>query len=409
MIEFFKYLKGYLRIRVWGFSPERFMNLCSNKGILLWDIVREGEVYYMCIDLKGFRALRPIVRKTGTRVAILERYGLPFFLPRLLKRKVFVAGLLLAVVFWLWSSLYVWRIELNGNYQITRDVFDGFLQEQQITIGMRKSSLDIEELEKQIRRQFPQVTWTSAKLTGTKLQIDIKENEMQETQRKSEETEEGTDLVAEYGGTITAMIVRSGVPKVSIGDTVEAGTVLVEGKVPIYNEDATVREYRYVAADADILLEHVRSFSDSLPFDHIKKEYTGRQKRRYYLRVGNRELRMPQDRPYLVYDSVIRESRPLLFEKLSIPIYMGMQTHREYQNVEYEYTLEEAQNELNKKLMAFLESLEEKGVQIIEKNVKIDISGGSWVINGEFLVREPVGKSTATVRPESGETKGNEQ
>lgn len=409
MIEFFKYLKGYLRIRVWGFSPERFMNLCSNKGILLWDIVREGEVYYMCIDLKGFRALRPIVRKTGTRVAILERYGLPFFLPRLLKRKVFVAGLLLAVAFWLWSSLYVWRIELNGNYQITRDVFDGFLQEQQITIGMRKSSLDIEELEKQIRRQFPQVTWTSAKLTGTKLQIDIKENEMQETQRKSEETEEGTDLVAEYGGTITAMIVRSGVPKVSIGDTVEAGTVLVEGKVPIYNEDATVREYRYVAADADILLEHVRSFSDSLPFDHIKKEYTGRQKRRYYLRVGNRELRMPQDRPYLVYDSVIRESRPLLFEKLSIPIYMGMQTHREYQNVEYEYTLEEAQNELNKKLMAFLESLEEKGVQIIEKNVKIDTSGGSWVINGEFLVREPVGKSTATVRPESGETKGNEQ
>ena len=409
MIEFFKYLKGYLRIRVWGFSPERFMNLCSNKGILLWDIVREGEVYYMCIDLKGFRALRPIVRKTGTRVAILERYGLPFFLPRLLKRKVFVAGLLLAVAFWLWSSLYVWRIELNGNYQITRDVFDGFLQEQQITIGMRKSSLDIEELEKQIRRQFPQVTWTSAKLTGTKLQIDIKENEMQETQRKSEETEEGTDLVAEYGGTITAMIVRSGVPKVSIGDTVEAGTVLVEGKVPIYNEDATVREYRYVAADADILLEHVRSFSDSLPFDHIKKEYTGRQKRRYYLRVGNHELRMPQDRPYLVYDSVIRESRPLLFEKLSIPIYMGMQTHREYQNVEYEYTLEEAQNELNKKLIAFLESLEEKGVQIIEKNVKIDTSGGSWVINGEFLVREPVGKSTATVRPESGETKGNEQ
>ena len=409
MIEFFKYLKGYLRIRVWGFSPERFMNLCSNKGILLWDIVREGEVYYMCIDLQGFRAMRPIVRKTGTRVAILERYGLPFFLPRLLKRKVFVAGLLLAVAFWLWSSLYVWRIELNGNYQITRDVFDGFLQEQQITIGMRKSSLDIEELEKQIRRQFPQVTWTSAKLTGTKLQIDIKENEMQETQRKSEETEEGTDLVAEYGGTITAMIVRSGVPKVSIGDTVEAGTVLVEGKVPIYNEDATVREYRYVAADADILLEHVRSFSDSLPFDHIKKEYTGRQKRRYYLRVGNRELRMPQDRPYLVYDSVIRESRPLLFEKLSIPIYMGMQTHREYQNVEYEYTLEEAQNELNKKLMAFLESLEEKGVQIIEKNVKIDTSGGSWVINGEFLVREPVGKSTATVRPESGETKGNEQ
>ena len=73
MIRFLKYMKGYLRVRVWGFSPERFMNLCSNKGILLWDIVREGDVYYMNITLKGFWELRPIVKKTATRVAILQR------------------------------------------------------------------------------------------------------------------------------------------------------------------------------------------------------------------------------------------------------------------------------------------------------------------------------------------------
>ena len=74
------------------------MNLCSNKGILLWDIVREGDVYYMNITLKGFWEIRPIAKKTGTRVAILERYGLPFFLPGLLKRKMFVLG-------WFWPSL----------------------------------------------------------------------------------------------------------------------------------------------------------------------------------------------------------------------------------------------------------------------------------------------------------------
>ena len=72
MIQFLKYIRGYLRIRIWGFSPERFMNLCSNKGILLWDIVREGDIYYMCIHLKSFRELKPILKKTGTRVAILE-------------------------------------------------------------------------------------------------------------------------------------------------------------------------------------------------------------------------------------------------------------------------------------------------------------------------------------------------
>ncbi len=399
MIELLKYLRGYLRIRVSGFSPERFMNLCSNRGILLWDIVREGDVYYMCINLRGFWELRPIAKKTGTRVAVLERYGFPFFLPKLLKRKVFAAGLVLTIGFWIFSSFYIWDIELTGNYQITGDMFDSFLEEQQVRVGMPKSELDIEALEKEIRRRFTQITWTSAKLTGTKLRIDIKENDAPIIVEKPE-TVEGTDLISQYSGTVTAMIVRSGVPKVAIGDTVEQGAVLVEGKVPIYNEDATIREYQYVNADADIMLEHMTNFTTSLSFDYIEKEYTGREKKSYYLKLGGSTCRLPEDKPFQVYDSVIRESRPAAFEKLKVPVFWGEVTHREYQNVEYRYTKEEAKKLLNQKLMDFIASLEEKGVQIIEKNVKIDTSDNSWVVTGEFRVQELTGISSETEKAE---------
>lgn len=403
MIRLLKYIRGYLRIRVSGFSPERFMNLCSNKGILLSNIVREGDVYYMNINLKGFWALRPIVRKTGTRVVVLERYGLPFFLPKLLKRKIFVGGLVFTVAFWMWSSLFIWNIEIYGNYRITGDMFETFLQENSVTVGMKKSELDIETLEKEMRRRFPEITWASAKLEGTKLLIDIKENDAP-ILTEQEEKEPGSNLVSEYDGTIVSIIVRRGVPKVAVGETVEKGAVLVEGLVPVFNEDATVREYIYVDADADIILEHNRSFSARLPFDHIEKEYTGREKKKYYLRFGDAEWKMPQERPFLVYDSVIRETRPLLFEKLSIPIYTGSYTHREYMNVEYEYSLDEAREQLNEKLITFLASLEEKGVQIIEKDVKIDTNGNSWVISGQFVVREAVGENIAIDKTDSGET-----
>lgn len=392
MIEILKYIRGYLRIRVWGFSPERFMNLCSNKNILLWDIAREGDVYYMNITLKGFFNLRPIVKKTGTRVAVLKRYGLPFFLPKLLKRKVFLAGLFLAVAFWIWSSAYIWKIELGGNYQITNDIFGDFLKENNVSEGMRKKDLDIEALEKEIRRQFPQITWASAKLDGTKLRIDIKENDAPIISEVRKETV-GSDLVTQYDGTVVSIMVRSGVPVVAVGDAVEAGSVIVEGKVPVYNDDGTVREYIFVDADADVMLEHTVEFSDSLSFDYIKKEYTGREKKRYYIRMGTKEWKMPEDRPFLVYDSVIKESRALIFQKLSIPIYTGSYTHREYQNVEYVYTLDEARTLLNEKISAFIESLQEKGVQIIEKNVKINTNADSWVVSGEFLIQESVGQS----------------
>ncbi|MCI8692068.1 MAG: sporulation protein YqfD [Lachnospiraceae bacterium] len=407
MVKFLKYIRGYLRIRVWGFSPERFMNLCSNKGILLWDIVREGESYYMYISLKGFWELRPIAKKTGTRVAVLNRYGLPFSLPGLMKRKVFVLGLFLAVAFWILSSFYIWDIEITGNYQITEDVFQDFLEQNQVSIGMKRQDLDIEELEKQIRRSFPQVTWASARLDGTKLLIDIKENDAPIIIQEPDTTP-GSDLVAEYDGVIVAMIVRSGVPKVAIGDSVEQGAVLVEGRIPVYNEDTTVREYQYVDADADILLEHSAEFTARLPFDHIEKEYVGREKKSWYLKVGDQIWKLPQESPFLVYDSVIRESRPQVLDKLSIPVFWGEVTYREYQNVEYLYTLEEAKNLLNQKLMVFLADLEEKGVQIIEKNVKIEKDDTSWVLKGEFLVREPVRMSSETVRDDTEETDENE-
>ncbi len=400
MIGIFQYLKGYLRIRVWGFSPERFMNLCSNRDILLWEIVRDGEIYYMCISLKNFYKLRPIVRKTGTRVAILERYGLPFLIPELLQRKSFCAGLFLAVFFWMWSTFYIWDIELVGNYQITNDVFEDFLTEENVRIGMKKDFLDIETLEKEIRKNFPQVTWTSAKLSGTKLIIEIKENDAPII-RESEEIKGATNLVSEYDGVIQSIIVRSGVPQVTIGTEVTKGTVLVEGKVPIFNEDTTIRGYHLVQADADIVIQHIRNFTTELSFENIKKEYSGRMEKEYYLRIGENELKLPKESPFLIHDTVVRESRPEIFEKLSIPIFFGSLTHREYLNVEYEYTLEEAETLLNKKIVTFITSLEEKGVQIIEKNVKIDTNGEGWVVTGEFLVNEKVGISSAIpIEPE---------
>ena len=158
----------------------------------------------------------------------------------------------------------------------------------------------------------------------------------------------------------------------------------------------------------DMSSEHMRKIF-GMQDTYVKKVYTGREKNDHYLRVGNREWRLPQDRPFLIYDSVIKESRPLVFEKLSIPVFLGNITYREYQNVEFKYTLQEAKDVLNENLISFIVSLEEKGVQIIEKNVKIDTDSSGWIVEGEFLVQEHVGRSKVTARPESGELETDEQ
>lgn len=391
MLRILQFLKGYVRMKIWGVSPERFLNLCSNKNLLLWDIRKEGEAYTMCISLKAFLQLRPIARKTGVRVVVLQRYGLPFLLPGLLKRKIFVAGLILCVIFWMVSYSFVWDIRLDGNYQITQEVFSDFLASQQIHVGMRKTELDIGALEKEIRRAFPEITWTSARLSGTRLEISVKENDAP-INTDGEKPTGGHDLVSEYAGVVTSMIVRNGVPMVKIGDIVEEGTLLVEGRVPIYNEDATVREYIYIPADADITVEHSITYQDTLPATYIQKIYTGRSSERFFLRLGSRELKLPQERPYLVYDTVISGHTPLILEKLSIPVSWGQYTYREYMNVEHEYTLKQAESLLTEKELQFLANLEEKGVHIIEKDVKIEESSACWTMEGWILVDQPTGR-----------------
>lgn len=395
MIRFLQYMKGYVRIRVWGLSPERFMNLCSSHNILIWDIEKDGDVFSMCVSINGFKQLRPIARKTKTRVAILQRYGLPFFMPLLKKRKIFVLGLLLCISFWIFSSYFIWDIELSGNYRITEELFLSYLKQNRVTVGMRKKELDIESLEKEIRRQFPEVTWTSARLDGTRLVIQIKENDAP-TAPNVHEDAGGKDLVAPYDGTIVSMVVRSGVPQVSIGDEVTAGTVLVEGKVPVYQEDGTVREYQYVASDGEIWMKHELNHQETLPFDYIRKEYTGRTKVKYFLRILDWELKLDEERPFALYDSVIREKVPLVFEKLSVPVLAGSITHREYLNVEHTYSAEQAKEELTQKINEFFSSLEEKGVQILEKDVTIKRDSDVWLLNADLSVQERVFQQTDT-------------
>lgn len=382
-----RFLRGYLHVRIWGYSPERFLNLCAGRGIYLWDIRRSEEYYDLYMDLKSFYMLRPIARKTGVKVVILERIGLPFFMPEFRRRWVFFFGIFLAVSFWIGSSFFIWRIDLYGNVQVTDDQLKAFLEERNIRIGTIWKNLDITELEKEIRRKFPVVTWTSMKLAGTRLEVWIKENEMITPNTKPKETQ-GKDLVSEYEARVVSMIVRQGVPMVARGDTVAKGQVLVEGKVPVYNEDGAVREYLYVDADADIILEHSLLFEASLPETYETKAYSGRYEKEYFIRIGEKYIRLPYRHSFFQDTQLQKNHVPLLYETLNIPVCIGEIQHWEYLTVRKKYTEEEARALLDEKISIFIASLEEKGLEILKKNVTIDREGEYWLAYGKMTVRE---------------------
>lgn len=404
MIQVFRYIKGYLSIRVSGFSTERFMNLCSHHNIVLWDIVNYGEYYTMNISISGFFALRAITRKTGTKVVITGRYGLPFFCKRIKRKKVFIISGIVAILMVFWMQSFVWDIEVEGNYSVTEDVYMDFLTEQNIHVGMSKKQLDIELLEKETRNRFDEITWTSAKLEGNKLLIRWKENTLPDRNLNNQIQEGGYDLIADKGGCVLSIITRKGVPKVKEGDVVKAGDVLVEGKVPIFEEDGTVRYYEYCVADADIKLQFPISAKEKYPEIYEKHHYTGKEKRQFYLQFKDKVIHLfPIKVNYGNYDCIDEKKSIDVVNRKEFPLYFGVKTYREYEKETLKYSVEEMKQKIKERGIKIIQTLEEKGVQIIEKNVTISKENRYYKMGIDLIVAQEVGIKSKTQRQEVSE------
>ena len=398
MLHWVQYIRGYVTIKVWGYSTERLLNLCGNHNILVWDIVNHGEYDTMNISVRGFFALKPLLKKTGTRAAVLGKYGLPFFMSKMQKRKVFVAGLLCCLLFWMLTARYIWNIEIEGNYVLTDDVLLDYLEENKIHVSMKKNELQIEELEKALREKYDVITWTSVQLKGTTLLISIKENEMPVYEQNDQtDTEKGTDLIAARSGTVSYIITRSGVPQVALGDTVEKGDVLVSGAVPVYNEDTTVSKYQFTESDADILLRYTESVSVKRDILYEEKKYSGRQKKMVMFGINDKEWNIRLGKiPYEEYDISGEKKQVRLLDRLYLPLFYGTKTIQEYEMVRQKYTEEEMNAAMQEEWNKIISTLEEKGVQITEKNVTIKKNDDNWVLNAHMQLEEAAVQSVPT-------------
>lgn len=383
-----KFLKGYVVIHLSGYSPERFLNLCSRHKIVLWGLRSVGTEYEMCMSIRAFRKLRPLVHKTKTKVVILERHGLPFILYQYRSRKMFAAGALGGMALLYGLSLFIWNIHVEGNYSLSDEVILNYLASEEIVHGMAKKEIHGEEIEAKLREHFPEITWTSAEVKGTRLIIHVQENEdsVPETIPK----EEPADLVASESGTVVSIIVRSGTPKVSEGMEVQKGELLVQGKVEIMADSEEVANVHYVHADADIRIQRSEHYKASFSMRYVKKIYTGRKRTSLYLIIGNRrfDVGLPRKTAYEQSDFITSELPFKLTENFYLPVVLGRQTEQEYVPTDSVYTREEALFRAKEELSQFFEKLRIKGLQIIENNVKIEINGDLCTAAGEYILEE---------------------
>ena len=392
LLSMLKLLQGFLRVTVTGSSPERFLNLCIRRNILIWNLCPNKEAcgFDFCISLKGFRASKDLLKKTHTSIKIRKKCGLPFFLCRYRARKLFAAGILLCVVL-LWScSKYVWKIEVNGTSELSKDMILTWLEEKEAGFGTKKTQIDCAGIETALRSDFSVIAWTSVKLEGTKLTVDIQESLPDDEVQVLPEAG-AWDLIASEEATITSIYTRRGTPLVEKGSIVSKGAILISGRLDIIDDNGEVANYRYVVSDGDVTGTVIRNYEASISRAYQKKVYTGAEDVSYVLQIGSICIPLGKGKEaYSACETLVTDRQLQVLPDLYLPVHLFITERKAYVYQPAIYSKAEAEQLVEAGWDAFLEKFKQKGIPIIVKNVKIETDENHCVIRGSIQAEVPM-------------------
>lgn len=383
-----RWLQGYLLVRLKGISTERFINLCSNHFIYLWDLRVNGEDYEFQIKLKDYYKLKPLARKTGTLPLIKKRSGLPFLVQSYRKRSGYVLGFALFTVIVYILSLFIWDINVSGGYAYTQEAMVKFLKNNEVYPGLQKKDIDCQAIEDLIRHSYTDIGWVSAEIKGTRLIVKITETNMPAPAVTATKT---CHIIAAKDSIITKIVTRTGTPLVGIGDVVKKGDILVSGIVDIVGDNEILLKKEPVIADADILGKTFYNYTDKFSLSYKEKIYSGKEKKAVSLSFFLRKINLYRPRiPYGKYDIIGNEFTLHLNDEFYLPVSLNLNRYQEFREEEKKYTKAEAEVLAKKHLDRFIKRLEEKDVIILENNVEIAVKGNICTANGKLVVLESV-------------------
>lgn len=362
-IRLWNYIRGYVIILVEGFFLEKFINICAHRQIFLWDAVRKGSSSMtLKMSINGFKLIRPVAKKSRCKVKILKKKGMPFVLAKYSKRVSFWIGLFLFCIILLLLCSFIWVIEVDlkgGQDNINaQDIIDR-LKDMGIKPGILKYSIDTQKTANELLLSMDELGWVGIHIKGTKFKVEASKRT-----RAPVLLDRYTpcDIVAAKDGIIFSMIVKEGLEKVKIGDTVQKGQVLISGTIPVKNQPD---EYRQVHAMGEV---KARTWYESrilVETDILNKRFTGRVNNRYYIIVFNKLIPLPARCSTFEQHEVVYLTKKLeILKDMVLPFgYMNKQ--------EIEYVNDYVQLEIEDARSKAAEQAQKQAMQSIPEEAKI--------------------------------------
>lgn len=246
-------LSGYVSFRAWGGFPERFINLCSLNGIHLSNLKADKNALTACTGISSYLRIRQCAVRSGMRLKITGRYGLPFFADKYRRRIGVPIGLMIFFIIIFVLSASVWTIDIDGNAKTSDSEILEVFEQAGLKPGTLRSRINAPEIRFYALSRLDNVTYITVNVIGSCVKVQVTERT---PQPPIPDDPTPCDVVSAVDGQIAVLEVYEGTKMYKVGEAVRAGDVLAGGFVEL--------------ADGSVRLRHAEAYAIITTLRQIK-------------------------------------------------------------------------------------------------------------------------------------------
>ena len=389
------YLKGYVIIKIRGFSVERFLNLMADRDVFVWGICSHNDGVIVKIRQSGMLDAEKCALKTGCTMKVLEKRGLPFALKRFRKRRILFMGVAAFAVLFYGLSFFIWTVEVSGNIRISTEDITDVCDNEGLFPGNLKVKIEPEQIAESIVENLGEVAWASVEISGTKAYVKIVEK-VKETEIADRKTP--ADIIADNDGVILSIAASSGTPKVKEGDVVSEGDLLISSEIEI-KENEEIKDYEYVTAGGSVVAKVVYPLTAFTSLNIKEKIYTGENFSDTAIIFGNSTSNIfKPDTEGKNYDTFISDDIRLKIGDYELPLGIKRYDYRVYYEDERKLTEAEAEARLEEDIRKITEDITEVSSLILDVKEEYIREADGLRLNAYVTVSEDIAVKDYNIR-----------
>lgn len=377
MLFFWRFIFGYLRIKICGENCEKILNRAASNGIHIWHLRYKNGCIYGNISIKNFYKLRKLKRDIKCNITIVKKYGICFKLKNYNHRIGFYLGIIIFFVLLNILSNYIWIIKIDGNDYIHKSEIINSCKKIGITTGVNKQKINTKYDAQRLQLNTKDIAWCGINIEGCILTVNISENAI------SDKTERAnpSNLKAGIDGKIKKVDITSGNVTIKVGDVVSKGDLLVSGVIE--NKNST----QFIHSEGIVIAETKRVFSANGNFVQKIDIETGKIKNRHTIEFFN--LKIPLFLGNINkshnYNSHINHLK--LFNK-EIPIKISKEEYRFINQKNITYNEESLIKLLRKDIQKQVDSF--NFINALEDNTEITRTSNSLLLKITYICEENI-------------------